>query len=69
MKIEGIVFNDNNFTYVYTSDSVYTIARSTGKWGRRIAGKDSSYKMSDLEANKTVAIKSGAEFGAIELME
>lgn len=33
MRITGKYERDENFTTVYTNNTVYTIARNTGKWG------------------------------------
>lgn len=33
MKITGKYEKDDNFTTVYSNNTIYTIARSTGDWG------------------------------------
>lgn len=40
MKITGKYYRDENFTWVFTGDTVYTIARKTGEWGCRKIGKE-----------------------------
>ena len=43
MQITGKYEQDQNFTTVYTEDTLYTVARSTGDW--------SSVKIGDRMAN------------------
>lgn len=33
MTVTGKFTRDDNFTTIYTADTMYTVARSTGDWG------------------------------------
>lgn len=37
--IKGFYSQDNNFTTVFSNNTVYTIARNTGDWGCRKVGE------------------------------
>lgn len=39
MKITGRYENDENFTRVYSNNTVYTIARNSGEWGTLKVGE------------------------------
>lgn len=39
MKITGKYEKDDSFTYVYSENKIYTIARGTGEWGFVEVGK------------------------------
>ena len=39
MKITGKYTRDENFTTVYTDNTVYTIARNTGEWAAVAVGE------------------------------
>lgn len=40
LEIKGVFDMDNNFTYVYTEDTVYTIPRNArSRWGCRSVGQ------------------------------
>ena len=45
MNITGIYFSDNNFTYVFTGDRIYTIANNTGEWGYISVGDTTHWGM------------------------
>lgn len=49
MLINGRYEKDDNFTYVYTENTLYTIARNTGEWN--------SVKIGDRTANGNVLTK------------
>lgn len=39
MRVRGCYTKDDNFTTVFSSDTMYTIARNTGEWGSvRVGG-------------------------------
>lgn len=40
VKLENVPFEwDNNFTYIYANNRIYTIARNTGRWASRGVGE------------------------------
>lgn len=40
LEIKGVFYMDDNFTYVFTEDTVYTIPRNArSKWGCRKVGQ------------------------------
>ena len=45
MEITGKCFGDYNFTYVFTGNRIYTIARNTGEWSYIAVGDTTHWGM------------------------
>lgn len=67
MQITGGFFGDSNFTYVFSGNRIYTIARNTGEWSYVAVGDTTHWGMLlDEDSYRKLAMLAD-DYGTFEL--